>query len=456
MDPNPDETQNADLRLCIICQQISGEILVENPSCHEKTLQAIEEWATYGEARYVRNWEQLRRYSLDKLKEAKASWHRTCYKNVVHSGKLKRAKARYESQLEGPSAAKRKSDVTIEEAPQLTRSKTTPFNKDVCFFCDGFAGYRQSLHNVSTTSAGESLRYAIQTSSNAKLQVKLNSAINPSDAHAIDIKYHKNCWNKNVTNVLRKSQSTTSGTTSSSHSATKAAAQIEFISLTLSMLKSGKIVTMSNLQNLYEAILDANNSENPTITRKTLKGLLQHEIPDIEFHKPKRINESERVTVKSTRDFAVQQSEDYEESEESEDDCEEEMKVLFDAATLLRKAINKSKAWHFTGSFNDIGIEHIPQELSSFCRWLINGSIVNKEGVQKSDEMKKRALSLSQTIIHMCLTERQRRNTKSQVLKSGREMPQQLAVGLAVRQSIRSKEIINMLHGFGMSVEYNK
>ncbi|CAH3185539.1 unnamed protein product [Porites lobata] len=35
-------------------------------------------------------------------------------------------------------------------------------------------------------------------------------------------------------------------------------------------------------------------------------------------------------------------------------------------------------------------------------------------------------------------------------------MPQQLAVGLALRQSIRSKEIVNMLHGFGMSVEYNR
>ena len=34
--------------------------------------------------------------------------------------------------------------------------------------------------------------------------------------------------------------------------------------------------------------------------------------------------------------------------------------------------------------------------------------------------------------------------------------PQQLAVGLAIHQSIRSKEMVNMLHGFGMSVEYNR
>ena len=35
-------------------------------------------------------------------------------------------------------------------------------------------------------------------------------------------------------------------------------------------------------------------------------------------------------------------------------------------------------------------------------------------------------------------------------------MPQQLAVGLAVHQATRSKNLVNMLHGFGMSVEYNR
>ena len=35
-------------------------------------------------------------------------------------------------------------------------------------------------------------------------------------------------------------------------------------------------------------------------------------------------------------------------------------------------------------------------------------------------------------------------------------MPQQLAVGLALRQSIKSKKIVIILHGFEMSVEYNR
>lgn len=41
------------------------------------------------------------------------------------------------------------------------------------------------------------------------------------------------------------------------------------------------------------------------------------------------------------------------------------------------------------------------------------------------------------------------------MLKITREIPQQLAISLAIHQAVRSKEIVNMLHGFGLAVEYN-
>lgn len=318
-------------------------------------------------------------------------------------------------------------------------------------FCEGEAGYRESLHNVSTSSAGESLRTAVNLSSNDKLLVKLNSAIDPSDAHAIDIKYHRKCWVNNVTSVLRRGESHTAASTQSNNqSASKAAGKIEFLTVVENTLRNGKILTMSKLQEEFEDILQANNVENPTSTGKVLKQLIQNKIPDVEFHRPKRVNESERVSVKTTRDATIQQAED------SVDDYDEEMTTIFDAAKLLRKSINRSKSWVFTGSFKDLTSDHLPQELFSFCRWLIHGPNVEISSDQKRDETNKRAISLAQTVITMCLTDRQRNNAKSKVTKSTREMPQQLAVGLALRKSIRSKAIVNMLHGFGMSVEYNR
>ena len=34
--------------------------------------------------------------------------------------------------------------------------------------------------------------------------VRLSAAMNPSDAHAMDVMYHITCWAENVFNVLRK------------------------------------------------------------------------------------------------------------------------------------------------------------------------------------------------------------------------------------------------------------
>lgn len=68
-------------------------------------------------------------------------------------------------------------------------------------------------------------------------------------------------------------------------------------------LRGGQILTMAELlQSTYEEILKANEvSKGAVCNRKTVKALLQSEIPDVEFHRPKRANEPDRVSVKQTR-----------------------------------------------------------------------------------------------------------------------------------------------------------
>ena len=85
----------------------------------------------------------------------------------------------------------------------------------------------------------------------------------------------------------------------------------------------GKIVPISQLQAAYKEILDANNVANETMDRKALKQLLQNEIADIEFHRPKRVNESERVSAKKGRDRAIQKTED------QDDMKDDEMKIRY-------------------------------------------------------------------------------------------------------------------------------
>jgi len=84
------------------------------------------------------------------------------------------------------------------------------------------------------------------------------------------------------------------------------AAQIEFLTMTEMTSRIGKVVTISELQNDLESILESNNAENPRGGRKALRQLLLREIPEIEFNAPKRVNESERVSIKKARDQAIQ------------------------------------------------------------------------------------------------------------------------------------------------------
>ena len=78
---------------------------------------------------------------------------------------------------------------------------------------------------------------SIELSRNDKLRVKFSTAINATDARAIDIKYHKNCWTKNVSNVLRKPLVSRS---SSSVLAGEAAAKIEFVNNNQNHVKEWK------------------------------------------------------------------------------------------------------------------------------------------------------------------------------------------------------------------------
>lgn len=189
------------------------------------------------------------------------------------------------------------------EVKQLTHSKTSPYDKNVCFFCEKAAGYRETLHCVCTTLTGHSLRAAIESAGNDKLLVKLSTSIDASDADAINIKYHKRCWAGNVTSVLRRLSSYQSSF--KSPDSAEMAAQIEFLDMTEKVLKEGKIPSMAELEAAYNYILQANHVASPPFSRKKLKQLISTEMPNVEFHKPKRLNESERVSVKGARDAAI-------------------------------------------------------------------------------------------------------------------------------------------------------
>ena len=184
---------------------------------------------------------------------------------------------------------------------------------------------------MSTSSAGSSLDNAVKQSKDPKLLVKLLTALDSTDAHVIDIKYNKSCWAKHVTaGVLRKTIKD-----DEERSRRETAAKLEFLNLTQAALDSGEILNIAQLEQSFDSISNENNSPK-TLIRRSVKELIQKEIKGIEFHKPTKANEPERVSVKQHRDAAIH-------IVELTADSDESMKTPFDAASILRKAINQSE-----------------------------------------------------------------------------------------------------------------
>ena len=89
----------------------------------------------------------------------------------------------------------------------LTHSMANPFKKELCFFCQEDKQNLRMLHGVCTFNAGEKLQQAIKAGQSDDLRVRLSTAINPSDARAIDVKYHLPYWAENVDRVFKPSTS---------------------------------------------------------------------------------------------------------------------------------------------------------------------------------------------------------------------------------------------------------
>ena len=151
---------------------------------------------------------------------------------------LTQARERYERELDGPNETRRKiSNVAPEEIPsQLTRSKTSPFNIDWCFFCDG------------SESRGKALLLLLPS--------LLTYRVFSDDRDQLTKRY-----------------------------------DMDYVRLTSGIFMG--------------EFIEANNVHEDACNRKTLKPLTQILIPEVKFHRRPKANESDRPSVKKTRDTTI-------------------------------------------------------------------------------------------------------------------------------------------------------
>ena len=251
----------------------------------------------------------------------------------------------------------------------------------------------------------------------------------------------------NVTNILRGERR--KNTKNSREMERLFATEIEFLSVLELHLKEGNILSIATAETWYANIAMKNHVNHLPMYRKKLKQLINEEMPNVVIAKSTRVNEPDRLLLKTTCDKAVSQVAD------ANQNAYDGIKTIFQVAKQLRSAVLNSKNWNFDGSLTSVSEDKLPIELLLFFKWFISGTS-SKRNDAKTEIIEKRVQTLAQNAAYSCLSERQVTATETSSFYQKREFPQQVAVGLTVHQMARSKKIIEFLHGFQLSVDYTR
>ncbi len=249
---------------CVLCQDDSSQkgalVLQPKVESFRRLIETIQERSTLQDADYVQIHKRLDGTSAELLQMKNAVWHRKCYSNLTNKDQIHWARVRYDQALssgshidKGPGRKRKRSDVCVESSSSstpFTRSSTEPYDKALCFFCQRNDG--KPIYVVRSDSAGKSLRDAVEVAQNPVFMTRLNTAIAPSDAHAIDVMYHRSCWTKNVFHVLRDHD--TKGEKDKA-SMTQVVSLIELINLVDVLTKQQTQLRMEDIETTYVNLL---------------------------------------------------------------------------------------------------------------------------------------------------------------------------------------------------------
>ena len=205
---------NEDSFLCLICLGGGGDgdPLVASPkeSSLTKLLECVHLRGNLGDKNCPAISRRLQ--NLDSTRLSSTSYHRRCYQETINPNDIARAKKRHEkavslksaecipAKIGRPSQSTVVSTSTYDEEMTVqprTRSMNEQFNKELCFFCQ-VSNDTAKLHEVCTFNAGRKLRDAVAASNNDRWKIQLSAAVDVSDARAIDVKYHLQCWVRHV------------------------------------------------------------------------------------------------------------------------------------------------------------------------------------------------------------------------------------------------------------------
>ena len=308
--------------------------------------------------------------------------------------------------------------------------------QDKCFFSDLGCDY----HQAATLELDQHVRQAAEYLTDSALLAQLSSG----DMVAREAKYHSNCLTS-LYNRVRAAKSSTEKSRST-EDVKSAVALAELITYMEDVSKEdiAPVFKLADLTKLYTTRINRLGVElNQKVHATRLKERLLAHFQDMQEHKKGR---DIYLVFKNDVGSALATA--------CEHDIDSDIMSLVRTARIVRREIFKVRQ-SFNGSFPDKCQENsVPQLLSTLVSMILEGPSIKSQSNQSPSSA---CLSIAQLLMYNSVKhtrqDAQQIHTRHCI---NQETPLPLYVGLMLHAHTRKKELVDTLHGLGISISYDR
>ena len=239
-------------------------------------------------------------------------------------------------------------------------------------------------------------KQAIHITQNPVLMTRLNNAISPSDAHALDVRYHKPCGTQHVFRVVRD-DARNQPTLTTADLPMQTLCLIELINIVDIQTQNKAYLPMDAIETTYISMLGGNDEaqkHTPTLKQQWLKDNMLSELPSVTSVRQKDRRKSSVLYCPEA--------------------CEEDMvhtSMMQDHVSEMENTKMLYKTVTVSSTKEDV-----PTELYSLIRWILVGPEEELQTEMRSRTVDRSALTISQNIIYAFKTRRQVQHKPKQAM----------------------------------------
>ena len=439
------KSKTVDFQLCFICQLRRNQKYTNCPTLDsiDKLITKTNVLCSYGQTEFNALQNRIKGLSAIELLQKGVSYHNQCYSSLTHKKTIVQAKDRYErgqatgsvSDVKRKKGRPPKSDDASTSASTSQRStRSQAFDKEMCVICQEDKPDR--LINVKSKNMGVKLKAIGQQTNNELLKVRLSNVVgspDPLTAFAEDMKYHLRCLRNTEREIDKANRPPKQNIIFE-----QLVSDLEILDMVETEINDpseSSVLNMNDIEQSYIGLLNANGftlPDNPKYKRY-LKKLILENIASVHFNRPPDKTKSEQVLSTKAKETLLADKLAHDTT-----DLTKDVKVLLEAAKILRRDIASTTPWKFEGTFDNY---EPPTLLHLFCKYVIQG-LHEVKTMSRAESMNQSASVLAQHFVCAYKSDRQvTYETKNEdvAFNHRTETPLTLSLALDVHKNTRSK-----------------